>query len=906
MARLSRCKKWISAVSLTAMVWTGAIGTIPAASAAANPFSDVAAGHWAEKHIVKLSLQGIIVGSEGKFRPGDSIRREDAVIVALKFMGLADGVSTSEAIMLPSTLQVDDYAKPYVMEAIRRKLLLVDEESALANQEKDKHWGKAPASREWVARLLVRAIGKDAAAVANAGMNTAFEDNGTIGEEYRPYVLTAVQEGLVSGVTATTFAPKEPINRASIATLFSKAESKMNVAYSGQVSGVLLSASDTSLSVLHDDGSVRDYPVSSSTMYARYDSDKPVDASSLRLYGKILLIHDANNVIGYVEQIDDKSYIKTVEGTFSSVNPTEAKIWLSDGTDFEFYLYDLNRKPVVTDAQKQTIALEDIPKGTPVTLTVDTIRTEGRVISIAVKQALINKTGTGSVVSWDADLGALEVSDPTTGSTETLTVAPNAVFKFVDAPVEPEYMKAGDTITYEVKNGSVVSIVIAKPLFTTISGKLITVDKTNRLITIQTTVNGENKLETKYLSDTAVVEIQGMASPSLDDLQKDDGVTLTLDKSDKVTKITVNGRSVEYLTGATVVTYIPEVNQLTLKDASGKTRNFELNSNVRYDQNGIAIDKTQALARLTNGKKITVAYSGDNLITVYFIGKYSGTVIENNLTAKKLTVRVDPSNTVTLPYTFPFVDIYGKDSATYVDVKPGDQVTVVLNDNQDQITSIQYVKTVQFEVVSVNLFGSSIVMKVPGSSTTQSWIVPESALLQDEKGNKVSLVHFTPGSVVNATLSGKFTVDKIKAAPRVYGKVAAVNAAASTIDIVLANGSTVTHSVGTSPIVTKDSATNTSLSAIQPNDRVEIRRDENDRVIIDIVSRNEKVFWQYNSSNNTIKVRVSHISENNTYNLETNTYIHQGATNLTASQLKDGDKIAIYILRGKVVEIERL
>ncbi|WP_276351514.1 S-layer homology domain-containing protein [Cohnella caldifontis] len=898
MAGKTHYKQWVSAVALTATIWSGAAGSIPMASAATNPFSDVKSGHWAEKHVTKLALQGIILGSEGKFRPSDTIRREDAVIVALKFMGLADEIDTSSAIAFPSTFQVDDYAKPYVMEAFRRKLLLTDEEYALANSEKQS-WGKAGASREWVARLLVRAIGKEAAAEANAGKSTSFSDNAKIDDVYRPYVLTAVQEGLVAGVTPTTFEPKQAINRASMATLFSKAESKVSVAYSGQVSGVLMSVKNNQLTLLHDDGSLHVYTLTPETMYARYDSDKPIDASALKLYSKAILIHDSNGAIGYVEQTDDNAYVKTVDGTFTKYSSSRSSVYLTVGDAITEYFYDSASEPAVTDAQGNTIKLADIPANAPITLTVDTIRSQPKIIAVAVKQALVNKTGKGNVVSWNASTGELQVSDPSTGSTETWSVSPQAAFTLGGIPVKSDALKAGNSISYEIKAGVVTGVAIDKPLTTSASGTLFDVSKTSR--TIQFTENGE--LKAKFLADTVKVVIQGMASPGIDDLQKDDNIALTLDSNDKVTQITVTNRSVQYLTGATVVGYLADIKQLTLKDASGTPHNFILDTSVKYDQNGFAIDASQALAKLTTGKKITVSYSGDKAITIFFNAKYDGTVLENNLTSKQLTLRLDATNVVTVPYTYPYVEIYGVSTASFADIKPGDQVSVMLNDNQDQVYSIMVQKSAQYQIVSVDVFGNKLQLQKPDATTSESVSVPMNATLLDENGSAITLSRLVAGNTVNVTLSGKSTLTKLKVVPTVYGKVVAVNAAASTVDLLLPNGSTVTRTIEASPLILKNSTSNTSLSVLQPNDRVEIRKDESDKTIIEVIPGLQREFWQ--STGSTFKVKVTNVNENNVYNFSTSTYIHQGTTPLAITQLANGDKITIYVWKNQVMEIEK-
>jgi hypothetical protein len=898
-----RYPQFVSTVALSAMVWSGAAGMIPAASAAAgSPFQDVpsASWSWAEKHITKLYLQGVISGkSEGIFDPKGSIRREDAVILAIRFMGLTDEVDTTGAIVFPSSFVVDDYAKPYVMEAFRRKLLLTEEEYALANSEKGASWGKAPASREWIARLLVRAIGMEDEAAANEGKSTAFSDNGKIGDEYRKYVLTAVNEKLVAGVTATTFEPKQSVNRAQIAALFGRAESKISVAYSGQVTGVLMSVVDNQLTLMHDDGSMHNYTLTPDTMYARYDSDTTIQASALKPYSKVILIHDRNGAIGYVEQTDDNTYVKTVEGKFTKYNAS--RVYLDVGDEIKDYGYDT--APAVTDAQGNAIKLSDIPADAPITLTVDAIRATPKILSIAVKQSLVNKSGRGTVVDWNASTGALQVSDPETGSTETLTVSPQATFTLGGIPVKSDALAKGHTISYEIKAGVVVSVAIDKPLTTTVTGTLFAVDATTR--TIQYMVNGE--LNAKFLSDTVKVIIQGMASPGLADLQKDDQVTLVLDTSGKVSQITVNNRSVQYLTGATILAYVAndKGKQLTVQDASGEFRNFKLDAGVKYDQNGYAIDEKSAVAKLTAGRKITLSYSGDKAITIFFNARYDGTVLENNTVSKQLTIRLDASNVVTVPYTFPYVEIYGVTSASFADIKAGDQVSVLLNDNQDQVYTIMVQSKAQFQVVSVDLIGSRVLLQKADSSMTETFNVPTNATLTDENGTIIPLSRIAAGDTVNVTMSGKSSLLNVKVVPSVYGKVVSVNAGASTVDLELPNGTTVTKTIDANPLILRNSGANTSLSALQPNDRVQISKDLNDRTVIEVVPGVQREFWQYTSSSNTFKVKVSANYPDNVYTLGSSPYIHQGSTKLTMSQLANGDKITIYVWKNKVVEIEK-
>ncbi|TJY44283.1 S-layer homology domain-containing protein [Cohnella pontilimi] len=892
-------KRTAMVIALAAFVWTGTTWSASGVSAAAPVFSDVK-GHWAEKDMVKLALQNIIKGNEGKFRPNDSIRREDAVIVALKFMGLADNISVGGSIAFPSSFQVDDYAKPYIVEAFKQKILLADEEYALANQEKGKPWGKTNASREWVARLLVRAIGKESAAADNAGKATAFSDNAKMEANLRPYVLTAVEQGLVSGVTPTTFEPKSPITRAAIAKLFSKAESKINVAYSGQVYGTLLTSDSGKLSLLLDNGTIVDYTISASAMITRFDSDKAVPAATLKPYSKTMLIKAEDGSVGYVEQLDNQTYVTTLEGTFSKLTATTSSVWLSVDDGFKDYKYDKNYEPVVTDAQGKKIALADIPADAQVTLIVDKVRAEPKILAISVKQSVVNKNGSGIVTAWNPASGSLEVADTSTSETTKLTVSPTATFKQGDVFVKADQLKTGDMISYEVKSGVVVSVQMAKPAQTTVTGTFDSYVKDRD--TILFTVNGS--LSAKFLASGAAVRITGMQDATVADLQKGDTVTLTLDSADKVSQITVTGRNVETMMGATVAGYVAGTKTLSLIDASGKPRNLILVPNVRYDLNGQSLSAETALPLITvPGKKLMVSFSGENAVYVSIVAKYTGTVLENNTTAKTLKLQVG-ANTVTLPYTYPVVEIYGQTSSSYTQVNVGDQVSALLNGSQDQASAIQVHKRAQFEVVSVDAAALKLRAQKTGTSVVEEWVLPSNVVLQDENGTAKPLSQFSAGMLVNISFQGK-TPSVIKNARLAFGKVVSVNASASTINIELSNGTTVTKSVGGSPVIVRDNVSLGSLSVIQPEDRVEIRQDENDRIFVEVIPVLRKYFWKYSAGSQSIDVKRSTLDENYTYALHAQAYIHQGAALLNPTDLKDDDVISLYILRGKVVEIAK-
>ncbi|MFC5467701.1 S-layer homology domain-containing protein [Cohnella suwonensis] len=906
----NRASKW-AAGALAATIVASGLGFAAPYANAASPFKDVVVGHWAEKHITKLALQGILKGSTtGQFNPNNAVSRQEAIIIAIRFMGIEDEVKKTDVIVLPSALVVKDDYKPYIQLALQKGLLNRDEEIALATKEKGKEWGKSAATREWFTRLLVRSIGKDAEAKAAASQATSFVDDSSIDALLKGYVNVGVAAGLINGVssvnaagaTVTKFDPAAALTRATASTLFSRAEAKLAVAYSGQVTGTLMSASPDKLTLLFQNGTSKDFAINASTPLYRYDTDKPSSVSALKLYGEVTVITAADDSVGYVEQTNDTPKVVTHEGTLTRVSPTLNRITLLEGEDSVYYFYDPANKPTVADAAGQAIALDALPANVPVKVVVDAFRApaDRKILSITVKQSVANKTGTGTVVSWDAVSRALQVKDDASTTTESYTLSANATIKKDGINVAPEDLKAGDTITYDVKTGSIASVVIVKSQFATKSGLFSSLDKTTK--TIQYTIAG--KLNAEYLTDNAVVKIDGYADATLDDLNKDDAVTLTFNDAGKVSIIAVTGRSVQPLNGASISSYVADAKTLIVYDAAGKKYNLDVTATTRFDLNGTKLTVDQALPYLSSkGKKINVGISGTNAVYVSIIAKYAGTVTENNATAKTLKLTLDNGSSITISYGAPIVDIYGVSGETIADVKAGDIVTVLLNGMQDQASSVLVQKNAQFEYVSADATTGKLRAK-KADGTVEEWTIGSGATLQDENGAATTLAGLNSANLLNVTFSGSAPI-KVKAVTVAYGRVASVNTAGATIDLALPSGATVTKSVGATPLVLKNNVVQSSLAAVSPDDRVEIRKDENDRVVIQIVTALRKQFWYYESSSRTLNVLHELTDPDYAFTLHPQAYIHLGTTVLTMADIKREDAISLYLLRGKIVEVAK-
>ncbi|MCD9021094.1 S-layer homology domain-containing protein [Cohnella silvisoli] len=898
----TRLSKWISGMMAVSLIWTGVSWTTTSVSAASTRFSDVVAGHWAEKHINKLALQGILKGgTDGKFNPNNSVSRQEAVIIALRFMGIDTEASPTDVIVIPSVLVIKNDYKHYLNLALKKKLLVVDEEVALANKETGKQWGSSPATREWMTRLLVRAIGKDADAKQSASQATSFSDDSQIDAKLRGYVNVAISSGLMKGVTDKKFEPQSVVTRATASTLFSRAEVNLPVAYSGQVSGVLLAITADKLTLLHSDGVMKDYTFTPTSSIYRFDSEKVSSLANLRLFGEVNLINKSDGSILYVEQTSDTPKVKTYEGTLTLVSESKNRLTVLIDDEYKTFTYDPAHLPSITDTNGQTITLANLPVNVDVKLTVDTVRADGKIVAVSVKQSVINKTGSGAVAAWDTATRSLQVKDSVTGKTDSFIVAANATIKQNGANLALDQLKVGDTISYEVKTGSVSSIVITKTEKPSVTGLFMSISKTEKTILYKQ----DNKPKVAYFLDNTKVSITGLPDATFDDLYKDDAVTLSLDENENVTLITVTARSVQMLNGAIVAGYVAGTKTLSLIDATGKARNLFLGSNVRYDLNGAKLTPEAALPLITaTGKKLNVGYSGENAFVISIVSKYSGTVTENNVTTKTLKLALDATNTIPITYNNPSVEIYGQTGKTYSDILVGNVVTVILSANQDQAASILVQKNAQFEVASVDTATNKLRAK-RADGVFEEWTIAPSISLQNENGSTITLNALSAGIIINVTFQGN-SPTKVKAVSTTFGKVSSVNTASASLDIVTSSGAVETKAVGATPLVVRDGTVLGSLSSVKSDDRVEIRNDENDRVVITIIPALSKIFWRYDNSAQLLYVKIETLGEtNNYYSLSSNVYIHKGTTAINLTNLQNDDAITLYVLRGKVVEIAK-
>ncbi|OAB44354.1 S-layer homology domain-containing protein [Paenibacillus glacialis] len=857
-------------------------------------FSDVKSGFFAEKHIYKLAAQGILLGDKGLFRPNDGVTQQEAVTMAIRFMNIQNQMNSGAAVTWPTNFTVGNYFKPYVTLAFQKKLL--DTKHVSDDAKAKTTWGEKKANREWIAELLVRAIGKEAEANLSANKATSFADNSKISASKLGYVNAAIEMGLTKGIEGNRFDPLGSVTRAQLATFFSRGEAFMDTQYASATEGIVTALSDKSIS-LFANGSVRNYSLNNATSYYTSTSDTKIALTDVKLYSKVMVIENSSKAV-YVEVTDPKEQLENIETTFERLFPGNS-LGVSNNTAFASYTYDSNT--LFQDVNGNKIEPKDLTAGSQIIIKRENFTANKSIVMVQVKTGVVNKNETGTLEKVEINSKSVSIKN-TLGTTESYKWDDRLIVRYQNEILTPAELQNGSTIKYTVQNNIIQSIEVTQAVERTLRGSIYEVGPNGTTLTYK---RDGGSLDVKLLSDKPEIVIKGIDKPVISDLIGDktagDQVELTLDSKELVTKIVVLNRQMEQKPASTVVSYDAKTKLLTVLDANKKPFVVTLDdkTNLIYNSNTPTLAGMESL--LTSTRKVNLSYISNRALSLEVVYKYDGTVTAVDTVNKKITVQANGEQSITVPYSNPTIEMYGKSNLNISDVKVGSSVSLVLSNNQDSIQKIQLNSVIQFEIVSVDLAANRIIVKSEGV-TSQMYL--DKTVIIGDSGQSLRISDLQVGNILNVTLSGNTatTVQNIKL---LTGQVLAVDTKTASVTVKDYNGSTEVLKANSAVKVVRAGSINTNLSSLAPQDRVEIRKDVDGTTIIKVLSSVNREFWKYESSTREFFVKRQYTSENNRYILSPNVYIHQGDTTLLVQSLKENDNIVVYINNDVIVEVQK-
>lgn len=863
-------------------------------SSSVSIFSDLKSGHWAEKHILKLAAQGIVLGNNGMFRPNDSVTKQEAVTLALRFMNIEDELDASAK--TPDNLKAGNYFKPYIALAIEENLIVPAEE--VANLKANESWGEQKASREWIAKVLVRALGKEADAKISGSSATSFTDNEKITPSARGYVNVAVKLELTTGVSGNRFDPLGTVSRAQVATFLGRGQAYINPEYANVYEGVVTEVTDNKLT-LYTNGKLKSFVLDTRSAYFTKDSELKANKSDIKLYTKVLAIDNVGSA-SYVEITDKTPQVEKIEGAFARVS-ADNKIWMYVNDAYVSYTYDAGTS--FFDQNGKTISPSAITADSIIEIQRETFSAEKKPLIVQVKSGKVNKSGSGTVQAVDVTGKTITVKD-TTGAVEQYKVDDNTIVRYQSQIINLGELKAESLVNYVIKDSVVTSIEVTQSVERTLRGTLVEVGGGGTLLTYK---NSSGQLVTKLITDKPSVVIDGITDAGLSDLIADvngegDVVELTVDAQDQVIHVKVLSRQAEQIVDATVVSYDSKLKALTIIDSAKKLHVFTVDDKTKVDYDSLTPTLTGMEALLNKNRKINITRIGDRALSLQVIYKYEGTFVSANTTAKTVTIQQSGGKSVIVPYTSssPIIDYFGKSNATISDVKAGDSVIVYLTTNQDQLQNILVKSAVQFEVISINYTNSRILAKANG--VTHDFYVSGAALL-GEAGNTIKLTDLAAGQIINVNFNGKTAVS-VQSVKLVGGKILSVDG--TTVTVKASDGTTLSYPIAAGIKVIRGTAVSAGASSLTTADHVQIRKDSDGSTIFQVATAVNKSFWRYEAASSELLVFRASLNDTDfRYAIDSRVYVHEGDKTITVQSLKENDKLVLYFINGTLVEIEK-
>ena len=169
--------------------------------------------------------------------------------------------------------------------------------------------------------------------------------------------------------------------------------------------------------------------------------------------------------------------------------------------------------------------------------------------------------------------------------------------------------------------------------------------------------------------------------------------------------------------------------------------------------------------------------------------------------------------------------------------------------------------------------------------------------LTNEKGDTLALSSITAGQAGNLYFTGQ-TASSFKVLNVTVGRIASV--ATDKVTVTDYNGNAVIVPLSANYSVVKNGVQGSTASVLAAGDRVIVKLDEKDRLLITVNGGTAKTFWKYDAASRMLSVKKTSLNELNTYTVTTATKITQNGASIAISQLADGDSIVLYFLQGYV------
>ena len=348
-------------------------------------FGDMQGYAWAEKFVEDTSEKGLISGyPDGTFKPGSPVTRIESLIMISNLYSKSEIDITYKNNISKyndrlDRAKIEDWAKPYVVFALEKKIIPNRDEmiAALVDSSSKK---SITAKRFEVCVFLVRGLGLEGE--INKSATLSYKDNDSIIKDAIPYVELLQRKGVLSkeGDGTGFFKPNNSVTRAETAVMLSNAykysqkasidnnptqptQSKapetlevQNV--SGSINLITLTNDDVSISLTTDDNKIQNYSAKKNELAIKVGG-AITSINDLKVGQKVTLTLNKGKLIQITADAEEKrisgkivSFTTSEPTTITIKSNNEDKV-LRYNKDTQIYVNDvltpISKLPLETD-----------------------------------------------------------------------------------------------------------------------------------------------------------------------------------------------------------------------------------------------------------------------------------------------------------------------------------------------------------------------------------------------------------------------------------------------------------------------------------------------------------------------------------------------------------------------------
>ena len=572
-------------------------------------FDDMQGYAWAEKFVEDTSEKGLISGyPDGTFRPGSPVTRIESLIMISNLYSKSEiDVTYKNNISKYNdrldNAKIEDWAKPYVVFALEKKIIPNKDEmiAALVDSNTKK---SITAKRFEICVFLVRGLGLEGE--INKDATLSYKDNDSIIKEARPYVELLQRKGVLSkeGDGTGYFKPNNTVTRVETAVMLSNAykysqkasidnkqtptESKkapdtpqapetQNI--SGTINLITLTNDDVSISLTTQDNKIQNYSAKKNELAIRVGG-AITSINDMKVGQKVTLT--LNN--GKLTQILAEAEEKRISGkliAFTTSDPTT--ITIKSNNEDKVLRYNKDTQIYVNDV------LTPINK-----LPLDTDIDAYYIDNLIVKAAITHKKSelTGEITDYTSN--SITIKDKDLGIVKKELATDVKIYRN-DKRVSVSDIAVGDTATIKTDADKItdVSIEAKSEKYRSAFIKSIQLTSDYNKIVI---VDNSNNERTLTLNNNTIIRV-GDKRTNIYSLKVGHAVEVYT-SGGMVEEIITNGEFKQTTVNGRVVSVDVVDKYVEIKQADGKNIKMYYDSNTKIEQlsNGAVIDAKKILS----------------------------------------------------------------------------------------------------------------------------------------------------------------------------------------------------------------------------------------------------------------------------------------------------------------------